>query len=181
MLGCAHAVSTLVRHHGKRLKGKVVEIVGDSRVAMFVFRNGGSQRVDPETGELELLEALLSILGDADEYGFEVLFRWVPREEIEAADALSKVADRMDFSLNPSAIRDMRAQFGPWDIDRFAAPHNTTCSRFNSLFDTANAEAVDALSQDWSEDINFVLPDFHAISKILDHIERCNARAILEE
>ena len=105
MLGYAHAVRNLVRHHGKRLKGRAVEIVGDDiRVAMFVFLNGGSQRVDRETGQLELLEALLSILGDADEYGFEVLFRWVPRGEIEAIDALSKVTDCMDLSLSQDAL-----------------------------------------------------------------------------
>jgi hypothetical protein len=177
MTGYEHAVTTLSRRQS--LNGSMIEIVGDSQSAGIIFGKGGSQVVDEETGELLITETLLRIFEVAEVAGFEVRFRWVRRSALQEADDLSKFKDRMDFSLNPSAIRDMRAQFGPWDIDRFAAPHNTTCSRFNSLFDTANAEAVDALSQDWSEDINFVLPDFHAISKILDHIERCNARAIL--
>jgi DNA-binding winged helix-turn-helix (wHTH) protein len=183
MLGYAHAVRTLVRRYGRRLKGKVVEIVGDSRVAMFVFRNGGSQRVDPETGELELLEALLSILGDADEYGFEVLFRWVPREEIKAADALSKVTDRMDFSLSPDALDYVLGAYCPADlgtiVDRFAADHNAVVERFNARFDTPNAEAVDAFAQYWGADFNFVLGDFNKIDRVLDIIERDDAEGVI--
>ena len=43
--------------------GKVVEIVGDSKAASYVFANGGSQTADEDSGELLILEALLDILG----------------------------------------------------------------------------------------------------------------------
>jgi len=177
MTGYAHAVATLSRR--QNLSGAMIEIVGDSQSAGIIFGKGGSQVVDEETGELLITEALLRIFELAEEVGFEVRFRWVRREALQEADDLSKFKDRMDFSLIPTATQGVRAEFGPWDIDRYAATHNTTCGRFNSLFDTERAEAVDALSQDWCEGLNFVLPYFHAISKILDHIERCNARTIL--
>jgi len=147
MTGYAHAVATLSRR--QNLSGAMIEIIGDSQSAGIIFGKGGSQVVDEETGELLITEALLRIFELAEEVGFEVRFRWVRREALQEADDLSKFKDRMDFSLVPTAMQGVRAEFGPWDIDRYAATHNATCGRFNSLFDTERAEAVDALSQDW--------------------------------
>ena len=48
----------------------------------------------------------------------------------------------------------------------------------STLFDTAYAEAVDDLLQNWSKGLKFVLPDFHVISEFLDHIEWRNTNTI---
>ena len=79
---------------------------------------------------LELFEAFLDIIRTAAEAGFDVIFRWVPREELVDADALSKFNDRHDFSLTDEAMYIVRvrleeAGLGSWDVDRFAAAHNT--------------------------------------------------------
>ncbi len=50
MPGYEQAVKTIALREGPRLRGKVVEIVGDSQVFMYVFRKGGSMVVDAETG-----------------------------------------------------------------------------------------------------------------------------------
>ena len=41
-----------------------------------------SQRADADSGELELFEAFLDIIRTAAEAGFDVIFRWVPREQL---------------------------------------------------------------------------------------------------
>ncbi len=99
------------------MRGKVVEIVGYSQVCMYVFRKGDSMVVDAETGELELLEALLDILGTSTCLGFEVPFRWVPRDLIDGADALSKVVDRMDFGLRADVLDYVLREHCPADLD----------------------------------------------------------------
>jgi hypothetical protein len=68
---------------------------------------------------------------------------------------------------------------GNCDVDRFAAAHNADCTRFNFMFGTVGAEAVDAFSQVWSLGRSYILPDFHAMGKVLDHIEHWNATATL--
>jgi hypothetical protein len=62
--------------HGDRLRGRLVEIVGDSQAAGAIFRKGGSQRVDLESGELEVFEASLDVIQAAAAEGFDVIFRW---------------------------------------------------------------------------------------------------------
>jgi len=87
--------------------------------------------------------------------------------------------DRMDFSLRSDWLEYVRHKFGPWDIDRFAAEHNTTSLRFNALFDSPRAEAVDALAQDWRAGISFLLPDFHILDKVIEKVEYDDASAII--
>ena len=145
----------------------------------FSLAKGGSQVVDSESSNLLLTEITLDIFEITKASGFEMICHWVPRASDQAADDLSKFVDRMDFSLTAHALRWVQRWFGFWDIDRFAAPHNTTCIRFNALFDSSECEAANAFAQDWHEGTSFVLPDFHVIDRVLDRIERDNATAIL--
>ena len=179
MTGYRHSLAALVRERGERLRGTVVEIVGDHRAAVFIFANGGSSQVDEATGALLITDCLLDMLELARGGGFEARFRWVRRQFVQDADNLSKWEDRMDFSLRPILLARVRAVLGPWDIDRFAAPHNTTAGRFNARFGSEAAEAADALGQCWRAGTSFVLPDFFVIDAIMDRIERDDARAIL--
>jgi len=175
----------MVVSHGARLRGRLVEIVGDSQAVCAIFRKGGSQRVDDESGELELFEAFLSVLEAAEAGGFDVVFRWAPREQLVEADALSKFQERHDFSLTAEALGLIQRwlvvdlHLGLWDIDRFAAAHNAKAPRFNSLFGTAGTEAVDAFSQSWAQGVSFVLHDFNSLWKVLDRIERDDAEAVV--
>ena len=98
---------------------------------------------------------------------------------IVGADALSKAIDRMDFSLSPEVFGYLLKKFGPFDVDRFAAPHNAKCARFNAKFDTPGAEAVDAFTQDWREGVSYVLGDFNHSDQIMDVIERDNAAVVV--
>ena len=158
--------------------------MGDSQAAGAIFRKGGSQHADLESGELELFEAFLDVIHAAATGGFDVVFRWVPREQLVDADALSKFDDRHDFSLTVEAMQTVRDQLeeaglGSWDVDRFAAAHNKKTPRFNSLFATEGTEAVDAFSQSWSEGISFVLHNFNQLDRVLDHVERDDAEAVI--
>ena len=108
----------------------------------------------------------------------------MPRDLLVDADALSKFNDRHDFSLTEGAMHIVRvrleeAGLGSWDVDRFAAAHNAKAPRFDSLFATEGAEAVDASSQSWSEGISFVLHNFNQLGRVLDHVERDDAEALI--
>ncbi len=102
--GYAYAVAVLVVSHSARLRGRLVEIVGDSQAARAIFRKDGSHWVDVQTGELELFEDFLSVLEAAEAGGFDEFFRWAPREQLIEADALSKHLERHDFSLTAGAL-----------------------------------------------------------------------------
>ena len=164
MTGYAHGFACLSRRVDLRDTG--VEILGDHQACEGIFAHGwkGSSPTAgasaEENGDLLITERLIEILALANHVGCEVTFRWVRRDFIQDADDLSKDIERMDFSLTPHLLASLRARCGPWDVDHFARDHNATCVRFNSKFDSANTEAVNAFSQCWSGLLNFVLPDF---------------------
>jgi hypothetical protein len=126
----------------------------------------------------------LDIINTAAEAGFDVVFRWVPREQLVDADALSKFNDRHNLSLTEEAMSIVRARLeeaglGLWDVDRFAAAHKNKSPRFNSLFATEGAEAVDAFAQSWTDGVSFALHNFNQIGRVLDHVERDDAEAVI--
>ena len=144
MPGDRHAVDVLAQFYPDAIRGSLIEIVGDSQCASYIFANGGSQVVDEESGLLLLTDTLIATLDTAARGGFAVRFRWVKREFVQDADDLSKFADRMDFSLSDPWFKHVSDKYGTCDIDRFAAAHNTKCARFNSMFGTVGTENADA-------------------------------------
>jgi hypothetical protein len=168
----------------------VIEIVGDSKCAASIFLKGGSQAAYDEVGDtLPLLERLLDVLRAALEAQCEVRMRWTRRENLTAADELSKEPDHYDFGLRPARLSEALRALG-WEVgalggaewtDRFAAPHNSACARFNCLYATsaAGAGGTEALAADWSVGSSYVLPPFELIDSVLDKIERDNAVAMV--
>jgi len=99
---------------------------------------------------------------------------------VQDADDLSKVIDKMDFGLRPDWLAYVRHTFGPWDVDHFAAAHNTTAARFNSLFDSTSSEAVDAVAQDWRKTGALACRTSCLTStSAIDKIERDNAEVVI--
>ena len=80
---------------------------------------------------------------------------WVPREENEFADYLSRIVDHDDWMLNPVVFQELHVMWGPHTIDRFADVHNRQLERFNSLYWNPWSEAVDAFTCDWSKENNW--------------------------
>ena len=164
MPGYEHVVRTVVRHAAAHLAGLLVSDVGDSKAARDILHQGGSQREsDVATDELLTLECPLRIFRIAHHGDFKISFRWVRRDDLKHAGRLAVTHDRMGFGLNESTLAYIKSTSGPWDIGRFAAPHKTTCARFNSAHYSAEAEGVDAPGQDLRVGTSFVLGDFRKV------------------
>ena len=68
---------------------------------------------------------------------------------------------------------------GPITIDRFADMCNTKAVRFNSRFFCPNCEAVDAFSQDWHADRNWIVPPLCLVQRAIDYLMLCKAKGIV--
>ena len=89
---------------------------------------------------------------------------WIPRSEHELADEISKFCDYDDWFVSQSFFIKTDRLWGPHTIDRFANSYNTKLTRFNSLFWCPGTEAVDAFSQDWSANNNWLVPPIFLIA-----------------
>ena len=105
--------------------------------------------------------------------------KWIPREANFDADIISKVIDYDDYSLNDSIYSRLNANWGPFTIDRFACTYNKKTKRFNSRFYQPECEAVDAFTQNWNGENNWLFPPPILIPRVIDHMKTCAAEGTL--
>ena len=105
--------------------------------------------------------------------------QWIPRSLNERADLLSRFVDKDDWSINPAVFRVIEAKWGPRTIDRFASHYNAQVPRFNSKFASPGCSGVDALSQDWRNENNWVCPPVSAIVPSVRALSSCSGYGTL--
>ena len=104
---------------------------------------------------------------------------WIPREENEIADYISRIVDYDDWSLNPLIFKELDAFWGPHTIDRFADWHNNHIHRFNSRYYCPGTEAVDTFTCDWGHENNWWCPPLFLIPRLLKHSRLTKAQGTL--
>ena len=114
---------------------------------------------------------------------------WVPREHNVEADYMSKilVSDPFAYTVLPHTFARLENLFGHHTIDRFASRHNVLVRppRYNSLYFESAAEGLNAFAAHWRYNAdgelenNWVHPPYLLISRVIRHIQQCNASATL--
>ena len=56
---------------------------------------------------------------------------WIPREENQMADYISRIMDYDDWSLDPFMFKALDDLWGPHTVDRFARHYNSQLERFS--------------------------------------------------
>ena len=100
---------------------------------------------------------------------------WIPREENEKADYISRLVDHDDWKINPVIFEELDRKWGPHTVDRFADMHNCQIDRFNSRYWNPGSEAVDAFTCDWSGENNWWCPPPFLIPRLLRHAQGTQA------
>ena len=96
---------------------------------------------------------------------------WVPRELNVIADYYSKFQDTDDWSIDDITFNKVNERFGQFTIDRFADNRNTKLSRFNSKYYCPNTSGVDAFTEDWTHENNWICPPVNLIGSVFRHME----------
>ena len=105
---------------------------------------------------------------------------WIPREENETADIISKSYDTDDWSIDNETFDYIQSNYGKVTIDRFADTNNTKCKRFNSREFCPNTSGVNAFSRDWGDnELNWLCPPIAQIGKTIKHLKNCKGKGIL--
>jgi hypothetical protein len=69
--------------------------------------------------------------------------------------------------------------WGPHTIDIFANSGNTKVRRFNTRYWNPFAEFVDAFTQHWGVDNNWLVPPIYSVFRTIKHLLVCKARGTL--
>ena len=123
----------------------------------------------------ELQDLALSVFLFSAQRQFQLDLIWLPRRQNAHADFFSKVIDFDDYSVHDGVFKQLDYPWGPHSIDRFASSYKAKLSRFSSRFLHPGTEAVDAFTQDWSSENNWLVPSISLIAKLLSHMHESKA------
>ena len=156
---------------GSTLQGHVVQWHTDNQnITQIIYRGSTKANLQTVVEDIAHLSA---------KYHSVITPIWVPWEENQLADYVSKLPDVDDWGIHPHIFQWVSILWGPFTIDRFATWYNTKCSRFNSCFWNPGCEGIDAFSINWQGENNWVVPPPNQIVRTWKHFEICKARGAL--
>lgn len=164
------AVLKALRSFQPLLAGKSVLVRCDNVTAVaFINKLGGRN--------MAMNKTMRKIFAWCSDHQVQLTARHLPGLDNSRADLLSRLYPQHEWSLAGDLFRSLDRRWGPHTIDRMASARNAKLPRFNSRFHEVGAEAVDALTQDWSRDNNWVVPPIALIPKVIALIRRQKAEA----
>ena len=165
------AVHNMLLSVGSTLQGHKLQWHTDNQNITRIIHRGSMK-----TNLQEIVEDVVHL---CTKYHIVITPVWVPRDENQLADYLSKLTDVDDWGIQPHIFQWVTTLWGPFTIDRFASWYNTKCNRFNSRFWNPGCEGIDAFSLNWQGENNWVVPPPSQIVRAWKHFQICQARGVL--
>ena len=102
--------------------------------------------------------------------GISTIPRWTPKCQYESADFISRIIDYNDRHASAELFQYLDQLWEPHTTDRFADFRNRKTSRYNPRFWNPGCEVVDAFSQNWSGENNWLVPPVYFIESTIRHL-----------
>ncbi|XP_067041129.1 uncharacterized protein [Acropora muricata] len=150
-------------------------VLQGKRVAWFTDNNSVVSIVHNGSKVTELQSLALCIFNVCARHGVSLEIKWIPRSFNYQAVFLSRTIDFDDYTIHDDVFRMLDCKWGPHTVDRFACTYNAKVSRYTSRFYQPGTEAVDAFTQNWDGENNWILPPFSQISRVIAHAAACKA------
>ena len=166
------AIEQALISFGNAFTGSSLKWFTDNQNCVRIIQ-AGSMKDDLQ----ELAFSIFSICRKFKIFSLEV--QWIPRTENAKADYISRMIDHEDWQTTIDFFSFLDNLWGPFSVDRFASMLNRKTVRFNSLFWHPSSEAVDAFTQIWSNDNNWLVPPIYLVVRTIKHLVAQRARGTL--
>jgi len=168
------AVVRAVRTFAQALAGRRVEFRTDSVVARAYLAKGGG----PDLAMTTMVKEVWAVLTRVDAAVYSAV--WVKGcTHNTVADALSRWVDLDDWRVKRPVVRMVQERLGACTVDRFASEENAVLPRFNSLLECPGTEAVDAFSQWWGGELNWLVPPVNLVGRVITQVIEQQAEGII--
>lgn len=160
----AEAVQRVLRSNVQILQNKKVRWFTDNRNVKKIIKSGSKKQ--------DLQQIALSIHDVCNKEGIIIQPEWIKRTDNIKADKLSRTKDSDDWQIDVNVFYHLDSVWGPHTIDRFATNLSSHCNRFNSRFWCPGTSGVDAFSQSWSNECNWIVPPPGLILRVLKKMQK---------
>ena len=165
------AVKYVLQGFSHLLKHQVVLWNSDNMNVAKIIRNGSSKD--------QLQYMALDIFRMCLRHDIQIIPKWIPREDNEQADSISRYVDTDNWSIDNETFQFLQGEFGCFTIDRFADDKNKKVNRFDARFHCPNVENVNTFTSNWGNEFNWLCPPISMIGEALKHAKLCKCRGVL--
>jgi hypothetical protein len=119
------------------------------------------------------------------EFDFDLLAKWIPREDLTKADALSREPDPSDWALSSPLFAEVIEHFQVEPaVDIFASNANHVVDRFVSQVYVPGCAAIDATRLDWRRllersEVAWLFPPTRCVSLAISLLEQYKVEALI--
>ena len=132
--------------------------IAHSSIRVYVDNFASSRILTVGSSKSHLQKLAMDIFKISLDNDILVTSKWVPRDLNCVADYYSKINDTDDFSVDDNSFHTLSRIYGPFTFDRFADNLNAKVERFNSKHYCPNTQGVDAFTEDWGGENNWICP-----------------------
>ena len=149
------------------------------RISLFTDNTGVFSIISKGSPKENLQEIAEQIFFFCFENQCEIVVSWVPRDRNSEADEASRLTDFDDWGVKRTIFDLCVKKWGQITIDRFADNLNCLVPRFNSKYFVPNTEKVNAFSELWSGEFNWLCPPISLIAQTIQHLQLSRGVGIL--
>ena len=153
------------------LEGSRIKWMTDNQNVVNIIKKGSMKE--------ELQDIAVKVFQLTLQRAVRLEIEWIPRTENEKADFLSKLIDVDDWGVTTEFFRKIDILFGPHTVDRFATHYNTKLDRFNSRMWNPGSEAIDAFTQNWTNENNWLVPPISLVPRVVQFLIATGAKSTL--
>lgn len=157
----------------------ITSSIEHTSIRIYVDNFASSRILSVGSSKPHLQQLALEIFKIALSNDIRILPQWVPRELNCVADYYSKINDTDDFSIDDISFHTLNKKYGPYTFDRFADNLNTKVKAFNSKYHCPNTKGVDAFTEHWGNDNNWICPPVSLIGAVFRHMKICKAKGTI--
>ena len=121
----------------------------------------------------DLNNVALDIYALCIQHGIHLSVDWVPRNQNQLADDLSKLPDWDDWGIHTRIFRLLNSTYGPFTIDVYASNVTKKLPRFYSKYWCGGTLGVDGLAFDWGGEVCWWVPPPLTWWLTLSHMPEC--------
>jgi hypothetical protein len=149
----------MLKVYGHSVQHRVLRFLEDNMSVVAVLTNFTTR----SPAMMEVLDRIVRMLCKWD---IELRMLYCNTDAMPA-DWFSRDADKGDWQLSPEVAHEYMHSWGTCTVDRFADFNNALLPRFNAAYPCLGSEALNAYTQDWSDERNFVNAPWSQLGKVL--------------
>ena len=157
----------------------VASVLKNDSVQWFSDNINVSRIIQAGSSKLHLHKLAIEIFNICIINDINLQSTWIPWKENVIADSISKYADSDNWSADNETFSFVQNKFGRFTVDRIAEDKNAKVEKFNSKYHCPNTAAVNAFTENWSMDFNWLSPPINLIGQTIKHMKFCNSSGVL--